>query len=73
MLNRDLCSGYWDYPLYEIHDDTVMVFVSYFDWDQLNYRDNNYVRVVIKEWLSHPEVIDKHGLIEAQYVRFTTE
>ncbi|MBV9219432.1 MAG: hypothetical protein JO366_13230 [Methylobacteriaceae bacterium] len=70
MLNRDLDSGYWDYPLTEINTDPILVFVGFFDWDQLTCRDNQYVRVRVQKWPAHSEVVGKHGLIESQYVQF---
>lgn len=70
MLNREISSGYWDYPISEISKGVQMVFISFFDWDKLDYHDNRYVRVQISGWPSHPEAIGKHALIESQYVRF---
>lgn len=70
MLNRDVDSGYWDYPLKEISKDSRLVFVSFFDWGQLDYRDNRYVRVRVDHSPTHADIIGKHGLIESQHVRF---
>lgn len=70
MLNRDVDSGYWDYPLREIDKDSRLSFVSFFDWDQLDYRDNRYVCVRVDSSPAHVDIIGKHGLIESQYVRF---
>ena len=70
MLNREVDSGYWDHPIKEVTKDVRLLFISFFDWDQLDYRDNRYVRVKVDRWSSHPETIGKHALIESQYVRF---
>mgnify|MGYP003703970341 FL=1 len=70
MFNREINSGYWDHPLREVTNDAKLVFVSFFDWDDLDYRDNRYVRVIVKEWLAYPEMTDKHALLESQYARF---
>lgn len=70
MVNREVESGYWDYPIKEITKDARLLFVSFFDWDQLDYRDNRYVRLQIDSWPSHPEASGKQALIESQYVRF---
>jgi hypothetical protein len=70
MLNRDIDSGYWDHPLVEVPGGAGLVFLSSFDWDQMYYRDNQYTRVQVRSWSSHPEVVGKHALIESQYVRF---
>jgi hypothetical protein len=70
MLNRHIDSGYWDHPLTKVGQDAVLGFVSFFDWDQLDYRDHRYVRVRIISWPSHKEAIAKHAFIESHYVRF---
>ena len=70
MINRDIDSGYWDFPLKEITKGAQLFFVSFFDWNQLDYRDNRYVRAQINHWPSHTEVVGKHCLIESQHVRF---
>lgn len=70
MLNREVNSGYWDHPLKEVTRDCRLLFMSFFDWDQLDYRDNRYVRALVSEWPSHPEVIGKHALIDSRYVTF---
>jgi hypothetical protein len=70
MVNREVDSGYWDYPLKEVNKEARLLFVRFFDWDQLDYRDNRYVRVQIDQWPSHPEAVGKHALIESHCVRF---
>ena len=70
MLNREEDSGYWDYPINLITPETELTFIRFFDWDQLAYRNNQYVRARVDSWLLHPEVVGKHGLIESQYVKF---
>ena len=69
LLNREVNSGYWDYPVNEVEHATRLLFVSYFDWDQLDYRDNKYVRVQVDQWPARPEIVGKHGLIESHYVK----
>jgi hypothetical protein len=70
MLNREIDSGYWDFPLETVTREADLAFVRYFDWDQLAYRDNQYVRVRVEAWPSHPEAVGKYALIETQYVEF---
>ncbi len=70
MLNREVNSGNWDFPLREVTRDARMVFLRFFDWDILAYRDNRYVRVRVEHWPSHPEAVGKQALIESQYVHF---
>jgi len=71
MLNREVNSGYWDYPLREVTKEAALGFISYFDWDQLDYRDHRYVRVQVLEWPSQSAVVGKQAFIEAQYVKFS--
>lgn len=71
MINRDIDAGYWDYPLRELSNETALLFVSFFDWDTLGYRDNRYVRVQISDWPAHRALVGKHALIETHRVRFT--
>jgi len=69
-LNREIESGYWDYPIPEVTNDARLLFLEFFDWDQLDYRNNQYVLVQVDHWPSHPETVGKRALIESQYVRF---
>lgn len=47
LLNREKDSGYWDAEPKEVTRDAQLRFISFFDWDQLSYRDNTYVRVLV--------------------------
>ena len=71
MINRDINSGYWDYPLKQITREPVMLFLNFFDWDQLSYRDNRYVHAKIESWPSRNDAAGKHVLVDSHYVRFT--
>jgi len=44
--------------------------VTFFDWDSLDLVDWRYVRGIVREWPSHPEMVGKHALIETIYVHF---
>lgn len=70
MVNRLIDSGYWDHPIKEITQEARLLFIRLFDWDQLNYRDNQYVRVKIDQWRSHPDVAGKHALLESHHIKF---
>ena len=72
QINREFKSAYWDFPLSTIDRQARMLFVSYFDWDQLGYRDNKYVQVEIESWPTHPEIGGKRALIESHYVTFAS-
>jgi hypothetical protein len=71
LLNREIDSGYWDYPLNEFTHEAVLIFCEFFDWDQIHFKDNLYVLVEIKAWSNHSNLVGKQALIEWQYVRFT--
>ena len=70
MLNREIDSGYWDFPLREVTRDARLCFIRFFDWDNLDYRDNRYVRVPVNDWPAQPEAIGKHALIQSLDVQF---
>jgi hypothetical protein len=70
MLNRKADSGCWDHPIRKATREARLAFKTFFDWGQLAYRDNRYVRAQVEGWKSHPEAAGKHALIESQYVRF---
>jgi hypothetical protein len=70
MLNREFNSGYWDFPLREVTRDARLLFIRFFDWDNLDYHDNRYVLVQVGDWPSHSETLGKQALIESHYVRF---
>ncbi|HZZ91906.1 MAG TPA: hypothetical protein VFE23_05045 [Usitatibacter sp.] len=73
MINREFTSGYWDYPVKEMSSSATLLFVKFFDWDQLAVRDNRYVCVQIVDWADHPEAKGKSALIETNLIEFTTK
>jgi hypothetical protein len=70
MLNRDIKSGYWDYPIDRFTNDARLLYICYFDWDSMHSRDNSLVRVQVSDWPSQPEAIGKHALVESFNVRY---
>lgn len=70
QLNREIKSGYWDYPIKEVTREAVLFFVQFFDWDLLSYRDNQYVLVQVESWPTHQDAVGKQALLEFQHVRF---
>ncbi len=70
FLNREVMSGYWDYPVKEITRGSRLFFLSFFDWNQLDYRDGQYVRIQIDHLPLHPETTGKHALVEWRHVCF---
>ncbi len=70
MLNRDIDSGYWDHKINRAQIGCIFSFLTFFDWDQRAFRDNRYVRAIVKYWPEHPELVGKHALIETIYVSY---
>jgi len=70
QINRLVDSGYWDHPITQIDSSVVLFFIRFFDWDQLDYRDNRFVRARVQEWPSQTNAVGKHVLLETQHVRF---
>lgn len=71
LLNREVSTGYWDYPITNIPSDAEMYFIAFFDWDTLSLRDNEYVRVMVATCASTPEIAGKHALIGAREVTYS--
>ena len=68
MINRDEQSDYWDHPLTEIKkDDLVMVFIDYFDWDEMDLIDLRYYRVRIIASSVYPDLVGSDALISTIY------
>jgi hypothetical protein len=70
MINRDrsLASGYWDHPTCRLPEKTELRLVSWFDFDELGFRDFKYllVRVVTS---TQPEIVGRAALVECEHVR----
>ncbi len=72
MINRELESGYWDFPIKECGDDVDLRFIRFFDWSEIERRDNRYVMVKIVSSSKNREIIDKLALIESHYCSYET-
>ena len=70
LINREVDSGYWDFPVSKVPVDAEMQFIAFFDWDSLLVRDNKYVRVQIAACLSNPALVGRHALVDAQEVSY---
>jgi hypothetical protein len=71
MLNREMDSGYWDHPIDVAIPGCIFAFMSFFDWDQKSYKDNRYVKVIVKAWPENPALVGKQALIETPYVSYS--
>ena len=68
MINRKEQSDYWDHPLTEIKkDDLEMVFIDYFDWDDMDLIDLRYYRVRITTSSVYPDLVGSDALIATIY------
>lgn len=70
MINREIDSPYFDFPVDQLTRDAVLHFVKFFDWSPTNVCDHQYVEVQINDWPSHPETKGKIALIENLHVKF---
>lgn len=68
MINRQGQSDYWDHPITEIRkDDLEMVFIDYFDWDDMDLVDFRYYWVRITASAAYPELVGFDALIATIY------
>jgi hypothetical protein len=65
LINREINSGYWDFPLTEIPSKSELRFISYFDWDAISIRDNRYIRIEIYSCPLNPALTGKNALVDA--------
>jgi hypothetical protein len=70
LLNREVQSGYWDDPIKEFSNQAHLNFVSFFNWGQLDDRDNGLVLVEVAKWDEQPHTVGKRALVERVYVVF---
>ena len=56
FINRERNSGYWDYHVNQIPAPAKIKFICFFYWSDLDTRDNEFVRVLIDECPSFPEL-----------------
>jgi hypothetical protein len=61
--------GYWDDPIDRLTPGVEMHFLSFFDWNELDYRDLQYYRVSIARFDEHPHLIGREALISRHYAK----
>ena len=67
-VNREKNTGYWDHPIDTIKpDEAKLVFVDYFDFDLMGYRDFQYYLVLIESSSVYPQICGYQALIECRY------
>jgi hypothetical protein len=58
-------TGYWDDPVNFVKPGQAeLLFVAYFDWDEMDYIDLRYYRVKIARFDAHSELVGREALIE---------
>ena len=58
-------TGYWDHPVNLIRPgEAKLLFISYFDWNRMDYAELRYYHVSIAEFGSHPELVGREALID---------
>jgi len=70
MINRDIGKrgGYWDAPINRLEPSKAeVVFVDFFDWDVLTYRDLQYYLVFIQSFEEQSELVGRYALIEVHH------
>ncbi len=61
-------TGYWDDPVKLVKpEEAEMLFIAYFDWNEMDYIDLRYYRVKITSFDTHPEVVGREALIDRQH------
>ena len=61
-------TGYWDDPVNFVKPGQAeLLFIAYFEWDQMDYIDLRYYRVKIASFDAHSELVGREALIERQH------
>ncbi|HYL85229.1 MAG TPA: hypothetical protein VE263_13415 [Candidatus Angelobacter sp.] len=61
-------TGYWDDPVNFVKPgEAKLLFIAYFDWNQMDYIDLRYYRVQIASFDAHPELVGREALIEREH------
>lgn len=60
--------GYWDDPVKLVKPGQAeLLFMAYFDWNQMDYIDLRYYRVKIASFDTHSGLVGREALIERQH------
>jgi hypothetical protein len=72
MINRTIpATGYWDHPIRQVKsEETDFRLLSFFDFDELGFRDIHYLRVRIVT-SPNKEIIGRDALIEVDSCNVT--
>ena len=62
-------TGYWDDPMNLVKPGQArLLFIAYFDWNQMDYIDLRYFRAKIASFDAHCELVGREALIERHHV-----
>jgi len=60
-------TGYWDDPVNLVQPGQgKLIFIAYFDWNEMDYIDLRYYRAKIARFDTHSELVGREALIERQ-------
>ncbi len=61
-------TGYWDDPVNTIKPGQAeLLFIAYFDWNEMDYIDLRYYRAKIASFDAEPQLVGREALIERQH------
>ena len=74
-INRtDPPGAYWDHAISRVKpSDVDLWFVDFFDFDNLGFREFDYVAVVIAAYEGHADLAGRPALLEPRHVRFVCQ
>ncbi len=72
MINRSIpAAGYWDHPVQQIKsEETDARLISFFDWNEIGFRDMRYLRIRIIA-SSNKDIVGRDALVEADSCNVT--
>src|SRR6202790_4779703 len=60
-------TGYWDDPVNLVKPGKAeLLYIAYFDWNEMDYIDLRYYRAKIESFDTHSELVGREALIERQ-------
>jgi hypothetical protein len=61
-------TGYWDHPVRQVKPGRAdLQFISYFDWNRMDYVDFHYYRVKITRFDEHADVVGREALMQRDH------
>jgi hypothetical protein len=61
---------YWDDSVDQVpQSSTSLLYIDYFDWDQMGYIDFEYYRVKIARFDTQPQVVGREALVKVHHAK----